>query len=333
MVGDGGWKSASGAYIDGFRSRFHPKIRGNDQEVNSVNLRSAKPLGMRYILRDSRPFSRPLQFPVKPSFSARLGQLRDQKSSVLCVGLDPDPDRLPPHLLASASLPEAVRRFCTDIICATHEAAIAYKINFAFFEALGREGHAVMEDVLSAMPPAVLTIADAKRGDIGNSASFYARSVFETLHFDAITVSPYMGRDSVDPFLAYDGTCAFMLVRTSNPGSADFQQLDTGGQTLYREVARKVSAWGREASGEAGFVVGATDAGDLATLRASFPDTPFLIPGVGAQGGSATEVMQAAGSGPVLINSSRGVIYASNGEDYAEAAAAAAQQTRKALGT
>jgi len=238
---------------------------------------------------------------------------------------------LPPHLLASSTLPDAVRRFCTDIIHATHESAIAYKINFAFFEALGREGHAVMENVLAAMPSDVLTIADAKRGDIGNSAGFYARSAFETLDFDSITVSPYMGRDSVDPFLAYEGTCAFMLVRTSNPGSNDFQQLQVDGKPLYHRVAQKVSIWGKQSPGEAGFVVGATDARDLEALRATFPDTPFLIPGVGAQGGSASDVMAAAGSGPVLINSSRGVIYASGGEDFAAAAAAAAERTRQAL--
>lgn len=268
---------------------------------------------------------------VKLPFSTRLSQLREQKSSVLCVGLDPDPERLPPHLLALYTLPDAVLHFCEGIITATQHAAIAYKINFAFFEALGRDGYAVMEDVLQMMPSEVLTIADAKRGDIGNSAGFYARAVFETMAFDAITVSPYMGRDSVDPFLASEGTCAFVLVRTSNPGSSDFQQLPTNGHPLYHEVASRVSSWGAEAPGQAGFVVGATDTADLAAMRTAFPQTPFLIPGVGAQGGSARDVMMAAGSGPVLINSSRGVIYASSGEDFAEAAALAAERTRDSL--
>lgn len=268
---------------------------------------------------------------MKPSFSARLSDLRQQKSSVLCVGIDPDPDRLPAHLTASASLPDAVRRFCKDIIVATSGAAAAFKINFAFFEALGAEGHAVMADVLGVIPSDILTIADAKRGDIGNSASFYARSVFDQLGFDSVTVSPYMGRDSVDPFLTHAGTCAFVLARTSNPGSADFQQLSVDGKPLFETVATRVASWGHEADGEAGLVVGATDASDLAALRHLLPDTPFLIPGVGAQGGSAADVMRAAGSGPVLINSSRGIIYASPGEDFAEAAGRAAERTRSQM--
>ena len=268
---------------------------------------------------------------MKPSFSQRLRNLRNQKSTVLCVGLDPDPERLPSHLLSSTSLPDAVRRFCMDIVSATSASAVAFKVNFAFFEALGREGHAVMEDVLASIPEDILTIADAKRGDIGNSASFYARSVFDELSFDSITVSPYMGKDSVDPFLTREGTCAFVLARTSNPGSADFQQLQIDGRPLFETVATRVAAWGAEAPGEAGLVVGATDDADLSKLRTLLPETPFLIPGVGAQGGTAEAVMHAAGSGPVLINSSRAIIYASAGEDFAEAAARAAESTRLQL--
>lgn len=270
---------------------------------------------------------------MKHVFSERLQALRQQKSSVLCVGLDPDPGRLPSHLVDSLPLSEAVTQFCKGIITATADAAIAYKINFAFFEALGSAGHTVMEDVLSAIPEDVLTIADAKRGDIGNSASFYARAVFDELDFDSITVSPYMGRDSVDPFLTREGTCAFVLARTSNPGSADFQQLTFEGRPLFETVATRVVEWGQASNGEAGLVVGATDAGDLTRLRSLLPDTPFLIPGVGAQGGSAEDVMRASGSGPVLINSSRAVIYASSGEDFAAAAHEAAETTRQRLGS
>lgn len=270
---------------------------------------------------------------MKHAFSERLQTLRQQKSSVLCVGLDPDPERLPPHLVRSLPLPEAVSRFCRDIIEATAESAVAFKVNFAFFEALGANGYAVMEDVLSAIPPDVLTIADAKRGDIGNSASFYARAVFDELRFDSITVSPFMGRDSVDPFMTREGTCAFVLARTSNPGSADFQQLMIQDGPLFETVAKRVVAWGEEANGEAGLVVGATDTRDLNTLRGLLPATPFLIPGVGAQGGSAEEVMEASGSGPVLINSSRAIIYASSNEDFALAAGKAAASTRDRLGS
>ncbi len=269
---------------------------------------------------------------MKPTFSDRLGALRTSKSSVLCVGLDPDPARLPVHLTASDSLADATRSFCQKIVETTSQEAIAFKLNFAFFEALGDDGYAVMRDVLEVIPDDVLTIADAKRGDIGNSASFYARAVFDELGFDSITVSPYMGRDSVDPFLTHEGTCAFVLARTSNPGSADFQQLVIDGTPLYERVATSVASWGEEAAGETGFVVGATNADHLAHLRSVLPNAPFLIPGVGAQGGSAEEVMSAAGSGPVLINSSRAVIYASDGEDFAEAAGRSASETRARLG-
>jgi orotidine-5'-phosphate decarboxylase len=270
---------------------------------------------------------------VKLSFSERLASLRASRQSVLCVGLDPDPDRIPRSLLDGRTLEEAVSAFCRTIVEATADSAVAFKINFAFFEALGARGTDVMAEVLEAIPSDVLTIADAKRGDIGNSASFYARSVFDTLGFDSITVSPYMGRDSVDPFMERAGTCAFVLARTSNPGGRDFQQLTVEGHPLYVHVARQVAAWGAEAHGEAGLVVGATDPADMAHLRSLLPTTPFLIPGVGAQGGSAEAVMRAAGAGPVLINSSRAILYASGGNDFAEAARRAAESTRMELGT
>lgn len=270
---------------------------------------------------------------MKPTFRARLQSLRSSKSSVLCVGLDPDPSRLPDVLASEGTTQRAVVRFCRGIVEATADLAVAFKINFAFFEALGPGGMDVLEEVNALIPDDCLTVADAKRGDIGNSASFYARSVFDTFGFDSITVSPYMGRDSVDPFMTNPGTCAFILARTSNPGSHDFQQLMVGERPLYRIVAEQAVAWGDESAGEAGLVVGATDAADLASLRSALPDTPFLIPGVGAQGGSAEEVMRAAGTGPVLINSSRAIIYASNGADFAEAARSAAEQTRIQLGS
>lgn len=269
---------------------------------------------------------------MKPNFSDRLRDLRTTKESVLCVGLDPDPSRIPTALKTGRSTESAVVAFCRSIVEATSDLAIAYKINFAFFELLGAAAFDTMGTVLEAIPEGCLTIADAKRGDIGNSAGFYARSVFETLGFDSVTVSPYMGRDSVDPFLTVPGTCAFVLARTSNPGSHDFQQLDIGGEPLYRRVALSAVNWGKESAGEAGLVVGATDTDDMAHLRQVLPDTPFLIPGVGAQGGSAEDVMRAAGAGPVLINSSRAILYASGGTDFAEAARNQAEHTRSLLG-
>jgi len=279
------------------------------------------------------PILSSFQFPVKLSFSDRLAALRLQKKSVLCVGLDPDPARLPASLGPDADLPGAIIRFCTDIISATSTAAIAFKINFAFFEALGDEGMKVMRTVLNEIPKDVLTIADAKRGDIGNSASFYARSVFDDLGYDSVTVSPYMGKDSVVPFLSTVGTCAFVLARTSNPGGNDFQPLQSDGKRLFERVADRVAVWGSEARGEGGLVVGATDIDDMRILREKHPGMPFLIPGVGAQGGSAEDVMRAAGSGPVLVNSSRAILYASNGADFAQKAAQAAEETRNTLGS
>lgn len=259
--------------------------------------------------------------------------MRAQKSSVLCVGLDPDPEKLPVHLMNNYAPHEAVEIFCSQIIEATHPFAVAFKINFAFFEALGDAGMATMRKVLQQIPADCLTIADAKRGDIGNSASFYAKSVFEDLRFDSVTVSPYMGKDSLLPFLNYPGTCTFALARTSNPGGSDFQLLEIDGEPLYVKVAKSVALWANSTSGEAGLVVGATDVQSMSELRGFLPDVPFLIPGVGSQGGSATEVMAAAGDGPVLINSSRSILFASNATDFAQKAANVAHQTQLELGS
>ena len=270
---------------------------------------------------------------MKVNFNDRLSELRSKKASVLCVGLDPDPERIPSHLIQQSGLIGATEQFCKAIIEATAEYAIAFKLNFAFFEALGDDGMGVMRRVLSHVPSSTLSIADAKRGDIGNSASFYAQSVFDDLGFDSVTVSPYMGKDSVTPFLAYDGTATFVLARTSNPGGSDFQLFDINGEPLYRRVARDAVAWSVGLPGVSALVVGATDVETLSDLRTQLPDTPFLIPGVGSQGGSASAVMRAAGSGPVLVNSSRAIIYAGSDVNYAEMAASAARTTRDGLGS
>jgi orotidine-5'-phosphate decarboxylase len=266
------------------------------------------------------------------SFTERLRRIQHTRNSVLCVGLDPDPGLLPKHLLKN-DLPDAVLAFNCAIIEATGSMACAFKINFAFFEVMGREGWRVLEETRRAIPDGVLAIADAKRGDIGNSARFYAKSVFEDLNFDACTVSPYMGRDSVEPFLQYPDRAAFILARTSNPGSADFQEKDLNGRKLYQAVAETVAQWGREMPGDAGLVVGATSPESLAALRSACPTLPFLIPGLGAQGGDATAVMRHAetADGPVIVNSSRAVLYASSGLDFAEAAARQAEAARATL--
>ncbi len=261
---------------------------------------------------------------MNATFSSRLKALQSERRSVVCVGLDPDPSRLPIHLGNDPLV--ATRTFCLDIIRATKDSACAFKFNFAFFEALGSTGLDILSEAVAEARSHALTIADAKRGDIGNSASFYASSVFADLGFDSVTVAPYMGRDSVVPFLQRAGTCAFILARTSNPGGDDFQRMDVAGKPLYEHVARSAADWASALPAEAGLVVGATDIDALAHLRRILPDTPFLIPGVGAQGGASEAVMHANGGGPVLVNSSRGIIYASQDRDFAIAAARATRQ-------
>jgi len=254
-----------------------------------------------------------------------------RKDTLLCVGIDPDPARLPPHLTADGSPENAVREFCTEIVRQTAPYALAFKFNLAFFEALGERGLAVMRDVLTTVPDGVLTIADAKRGDIGNSARFYARSFFDDYEFDFVTVAPYMGSDSVTPFLDYQDRGTFLLIRTSNAGGDDFQLLLSDGRPLYMHVAESALAWSRKRPGLLGFVVGATDIEALAALRTACPDTPFLIPGVGAQGGDAKAVVKAAAAGPILVNSSRQILYASSGEDFGSRAADEAERLRRIL--
>lgn len=266
---------------------------------------------------------------MNDSFSDRLAYVQRLRHSVVCVGIDPDPARIPAHLGSDLSV--SIPAFCRDIIRATSEFASSYKFNFAFFEALGSAGHDIMAECLAAVDETAVTIADAKRGDIGNSAGFYAKSVFDDLGFHSVTVSPYMGRDSVTPFLSRSGTCAFVLARTSNPGGDDLQQLSDGTRPLYEAVASLAGSWANDEPGEAGLVVGATDLDAMKRLRAIGPDVPFLVPGVGAQGGSARDVLTASGSGPILVNSSRAILYASSGRDFASAAEAATRALAREL--
>jgi len=252
-------------------------------------------------------------------FLTRLSAAQARAGSVLCVGLDPDPDRLPEPLRDRPAM-EAVRDFCLAITEATAEAACAFKPNLAFFEALGPDGWDVLTDVLAAVPDTHLVVLDGKRGDIGTTATCYAEALFDRLDADACTVAPYMGRDAVVPFLQRPGRCAFVLALTSNPSAADLQLLEVGGEPLYRRVARVAVEAGVDQPGTAGLVVGATRPEQLSELRQAHPGTPFLVPGVGAQGGSADEVMEANAGGPILVNASRSVLYASPGRDFAEAA-------------
>jgi len=268
------------------------------------------------------------------SFSARLRKIQSQKNSAVCVGLDPVPSRLPSPLRDGRLQTDAVRAFCAAIVEATAPYACAFKPNFAFFEALGPAGLTVLDQVVSAIPDDCIVIGDAKRGDIGHSSRFYARSIYDDFGVDACTVSPYLGGDSVGPFLEHEGTCTFVLTRTSNDGAADLQEACTcDGAPLYRRVAEHAASWADGEDGEAGLVVGATAPDALRTLREAAPALPFLVPGVGTQGGAPAAVVDAAETekGPVLVNSSRSILYASNGPDYAEAAAEAAAELRAAL--
>jgi orotidine-5'-phosphate decarboxylase len=244
------------------------------------------------------------------------------KKSMLCVGLDTDMDKLPEGVERSM---KGMVEFNRAIIQATHKFAVAYKINTAFYEQYGSEGWQCMEETLNLIPKDCFTIADAKRGDIGNTSSMYARAFFKRLNFDSITVAPYMGEDSLSPFFAFEDKWVICLGLTSNAGSKDFQILEADGQKIYQHVMHKVSQWGNP--GNLMFVTGATKASDLKQLRASFPQHFFLVPGVGAQGGTVHDVCVAAMSdfGGLLINASRSILYASSGADYIEKAEAEAK--------
>ncbi len=240
-----------------------------------------------------------------------------RKRSFLCVGLDPDLKKIPPHLLEKE---DPVFEFNKKIIDATQDYAVAYKPNIAFYECLGQKGWESLRKTLDYIPKDIFTIADAKRGDIGNTAKMYAKTFFETYDFDSITVAPYMGEDSVVPFLEFSNKWAIVLGLTSNKGAFDFQYSETEGKPLFEKVIAQTSSWGTKEN--LMFVVGATKASDLVKIRQIIPDHFLLVPGVGAQGGSLEEVCKYGFNQDVglLINSSRGIIYASNGENFAEAA-------------
>ena len=258
------------------------------------------------------------------------------KRAMLCVGLDTDYAKLPECVKSGRSVPEAVLEFNRRIVDATAPHCVAFKPNLAFYEYLGAAGWDVLGktvEYIRSSHPEEFIIADAKRGDIGNTAKMYARTLFETFDFDAVTLSPYMGSETVTPFLDYPGRYAIVVALSSKPSSSDFQGLinDTAygveGKPLYRAVMEKMMSI--STPDNMMFVVGATKAGKLKEIRAFCPDNFFLVPGVGAQGGSAEEVIAngASAKGGLLINSSRAILYASSGEDYAQAAAAVASRT------
>jgi orotidine-5'-phosphate decarboxylase len=251
-----------------------------------------------------------------------------KKKSYLCVGLDSDITKIPQHLLSE---PDPVSSFNKAIIDATKDLCVAYKINTAFYESLGVKGWETMEKTVQYIGNAHFKIADAKRGDIGNTSSQYAKAFFETMPFDAITVAPYMGEDSVKPFLEYDGKWAIVLGLTSNKGANDFELQKSGGQLLYEKVLTTVSQWG--SPDNLMFVIGATQASEFINIRKLTPDHFYLVPGVGAQGGSLKEISEKAMNKDcgLLVNVSRAIIFASDKEDFAEKARAVAQQYQQEM--
>ena len=255
----------------------------------------------------------------------KLVEIIKSRQSFLCVGLDPDLDKIPSHLLEKE---DPIFEFNKAIIDATRDYCVAYKPNLAFYECVGLSGWQSLQKTVEYIGNSHFTIADAKRGDIGNTSRKYAEAFFEHMAFDSITIAPYMGRDSVKPFLGFDDKWVILLALTSNPGADDFQlkSIEGGAEKLYERVIKTSSTWG--SARDMMYVVGATRPQYLREIRNLIPDHFLLVPGVGAQGGSLAEVAENGMNADVglLVNASRSVIYASSGEDFAEAAQAEAKR-------
>ncbi len=251
-----------------------------------------------------------------------------KKKSYLCVGLDTDIKKIPRHLLSS---PDPVFEFNKIIIDATADYCVAYKPNTAFYESLGAKGWESLQKTLEYIPKDVFSIADAKRGDIGNTSGLYARAFFETMNFDAVTVAPYMGEDSIKPFLDFKNKWVILLALTSNAGSKDFQLEKIGGEELFVKVIKKSQQWA--SAEQLMYVVGATQASLLSQIRKYAPDHFLLVPGVGAQGGDLEEVSKHGMNKEcgLLVNASRSIIYASDGVDFATEACKAAKEVQQEM--
>lgn len=254
-----------------------------------------------------------------------------KKKSFLCIGLDVDLNKIPKHLLQTQ---DPIFEFNKAIIDATHHLCVAYKPNTAFYEAYGLKGWKALEKTINYINqnhPETFTIADAKRGDIGNTSSMYAKAFLEDLAFDSVTVAPYMGKDSVEPFLAFKNKHTILLALTSNEGAFDFQTKNVDGKELYKQVLETSKTW--KNSENLMYVVGATKAEYFAEIRRIIPDSFLLVPGVGAQGGNLQDVCKYGMNSNVglLINSSRGIIYASNNNNFAEAAATKAKELQQEM--
>jgi orotidine-5'-phosphate decarboxylase len=259
----------------------------------------------------------------------KLAAISEKNKSILCVGLDIDPAKVPK---SCGEGPKALARFALEIVEATADSVAAYKPNMAFYEALGPEGMSLLKLICSRIPKDLVIILDGKRGDIGNSSEFYARACFDIYGADWVTVNPLMGHDSVRPFLDRPDKGAFLLCLTSNPGSHDFQLLNVNGKPFYLYLAEKALEWNRE--GNCGLVVGATNPDQLEGIRSASGDMPFLIPGVGAQGGDLEKAVMRgtdAFTKPALINVSRAVLYASGEADFARAARSEVEKLNGAI--
>ncbi len=253
-----------------------------------------------------------------------------KKASYLCIGLDTDLEKIPAHLQKET---DPIFEFNKQIIDATHQFAVAYKPNVAFYEALGPKGWESLQKTLDYIPKDIFTIADAKRGDIGNTSALYARAFFQQMDFDSITVAPYMGEDSVKPFLQFKDKWVILLAHTSNPGAHDFQLIEskTSGKKLYEEVIVRSKQWG--SSDQLMYVVGATQTDRIQSIRALAPEYFFLVPGIGAQGGDL-ELVSKFGMNKqcgLLVNSARAIIYASDKKDFATVAAAEAKKVQEEM--
>jgi orotidine-5'-phosphate decarboxylase len=251
-----------------------------------------------------------------------------QKQSFLCIGLDTDIEKIPQHLLKEE---DPIFEFNKQIIDATKDLCVAYKPNIAFYESLGAKGWESLQKTVDYIPNDIFTIADAKRGDIGNTSKMYANAFFNTLNFDSITVAPYMGEDSVIPFLEFDDKWVILLALTSNKGADDFQFFNNGEEKLFEKVLKQSQEWGNDEN--LMYVVGATRPEMFTEIRNLVPDNFLLVPGVGAQGGSLSEVCKYGMNKDcgLLVNSSRGIIYAGNDENFAEAAKNSALQIQKEM--
>ncbi len=254
---------------------------------------------------------------VKQTFNERLNMLISNKSSLLCIGLDPDLDKIPSHLKYKKN---PVLLFNREIVEATRDLVVAYKANLAFYESEGQNGLAALNDLKTLVSKYTILILDGKRGDVPHTSEKYAHTYFNQIGADAVTVAPYMGKDSIDPFIKKPEKGAFVLSLTSNDGVQDLQYLQVGVDPLYLLVAKKVSEW--NVNNNCGLVVGAKDIEGMRILRSALPDLPFLVPGVGAQGGDLKEVFREgrdkAGTG-LIVNIGRDIIYAGKGKDFAKA--------------